>query len=235
MTRKNFRYEQLTFARLLGGRRKGAGRKKSPDSGVPHLRRAPVSIRQAVHVTVRVREDVPHLRQLHVLGVFHRCFEVARERPGRKDSGLFRLVHYSIQGNHIHLLVQASDRDTLTRALIGLLGRSAMALNKLFGRCGEVFADRYHDRVLSTPREIYNVLRYLFENARKHGMSLIKGRPDPYSSGLWFDGWKDYVHDGWIRRESPVARAVGWLLNKGWRRYGLLELRPAWDHSLNWR
>jgi len=186
-----------------------------------------------VHVTVRVREDVPFLRQLHFLRELHRCFEEARERPGRKTTGWFRLLHFSIQGNHIHLLVQGSDRGTLTRALIGLLGRIGKAVNRVFGRSGEVFADRYHDRVLSTPREIYNVLRYLFDNARKHGMSLIKGRPDPFSSGLWFDGWKDYVHDGWIRMESPVARAASWLLNQGWRRYGLLELRPAWDRSLN--
>ena len=215
MIRKGARCEQLTFERLLGGRRKGGGRKKSPDSGVPHLRRAPVSGRQAVHVTVRVREDVPFLRQLTLLRELHRCFEEARERPGGRMTGWFRLVHFSIQGNHMHFLVQGSDRETLTSALIGLLGRTAKAVNRVFGRSGEVFAERYHDRVLSTPREIYNVLRYLFENARRHGMAVVKGRPDPYSSGLWFDGWKDYVHDGWIRRESPVARAVGWLVNKG--------------------
>ena len=83
-----------------------------------------MSGRQAVHVTARVKEGVPFLRQLHVLKEFHRCFGEARERPGRKTSGWFRLLHYSIQGNHIHLLVQASDRDTLTRALMGSWGAS---------------------------------------------------------------------------------------------------------------
>ena len=71
------------------------------------------------------------------------------------------------------------------------------------------------------------------ENARKHGVALQRDRPDPYSSGLWFQGWRDYVHDGRLGKEGPVAKATSWLLSKGWRRYGLLEVRFAWDRKLN--
>ncbi|MCI0571276.1 MAG: hypothetical protein L0Y66_11025 [Myxococcaceae bacterium] len=142
-------------------------------------------------------------------------------------------MDFSLQSNHFHLLVEASDRRTLSNALCGFLARFAKGLNRLFGRSGTVFPQRYHDRLLRTPREVYNAIRYLYENARKHGEALLKDRPDPFSSGLWFEGWKDYVHDGWLGREGPVAKATSWLLSKGWRRYGLLELRFAWDRRLN--
>jgi hypothetical protein len=233
MKQKAARVEQLTFDRLLGGRRKGGGRKKSPSSGVSHLKRAEVSGRVPVHVTARVVEGFPCLRQPLVRELFLRCCKKARERPGRSQTGWFHLAEFSLQGTHFHLLVEASDRKTLARALNGLFVRFARGLNKLFRRKGKVFADRYHDRLLRTPREVYNAIRYLFENARKHGEALVMGRPDPYSSGLWFSGWKDYVHDGWFGKEGPVAKATSWLLTQGWRRYGLLDLRPAWDRRLN--
>ena len=233
MRKREPRAQQLTFDRLLGGRGKRRGRKKSPSSGVPHLKRAEVTGKVPVHVTTRVAEDVPNLRQLGVREACLRCFREARERPGRSTTGWFRLVEFSIQGNHLHFLVEASDRKTLSRAICGLLGRLAKALNKFFKRSGDVFPERYHDRLLRTPREVYHAIRYVMENARKHRMALREGRPDMFSSGLWFAGWKDYVHDGWFGWESPVAKARSWLLSIGWKRWGLLEVRFAWDVRLN--
>jgi REP element-mobilizing transposase RayT len=225
---KPARIQQLTFDRLLGGRRKG-GRKKSPSSGVSHLKRAAVSGRVPVHVTARVREGLPNLRHPGVLELWWRCCRKVRER--RSGTGWFHLVEYSLQGNHIHLLAEASDRKALSNALNGLFVRFAKGLNKLLRRRGKVFAERYHDRLLGTPREVYNALRYVLENARKHGVWLRKGRPDPFSSGPWFEGWKDYVRDGWLGWTGPVARATSWLLTTGWKRHGLLEVRWAWDRT----
>ena len=221
------RLQQLTFDQLPGGRRKRAGRKKSPSSGVSHLKRAAVSGRVPVHVTARVREDLPNLRQSAILDLFWHCCREACQRPGRSRTGWFRLVEFSLQGNHVHLVAEASDRRVLSNALNGFFVRFAKGLNKLLKRKGKVFADRYHDHVLTTPREVYNALRYVMENARKHGMWLRKGRPDPFSSGPWFDGWDDYEHDGWLGWSGPVARATSWLRTTGWKRYGLLELRFA--------
>ena len=44
-----------------------------------------------------------------------------------------------------------------------------------------------------------------------------------------FTGWKDYVHDGFLSWEGPMAQARSWLLREGWKRHGLLDLRPVWD------
>ena len=224
--RENQGARQLTFAQHLRRKGKKRGRKKSPDSGVSHLKRGEVSEDVPVHATLKVEEGLPDLRDFGVYEVLWSVFEAARERAGRKVDGWFRLVHYSIQGNHVHLIVEASDRDALSRGMNGLCVRLARRLNKLWKRTGKVFADRFHHRLLRTPKEVYNTLRYIFDNARKHGRGTWKGRPDPFSSGLWFSGWKDYVHDGWMAVAGPIAQAKTWLLAQGWRRHGLLVLRP---------
>ena len=134
----------------------------------------------------------------------------------------FRLVHYSVQSNHLHLIVEAKDRRALSRGLQGLLVRIAKALNRLWGRKGSVFSDRYHDRILRTPREVRNALRYVLLNARRHG--ILGPSPDPYSSGRWFDGWRERLGRLVLGREGPVARARTWLLAVGWRRHGRIGL-----------
>ncbi|MCY2958581.1 MAG: hypothetical protein NTY35_00285 [Planctomycetota bacterium] len=96
----------------------------------------------------------------------------------------------------------------------GLLVRVAKALNRAWDRRGRVFSDRYHARILRTPREVRSVLVYLLQNARKHGAHLLG--IDAYSSGPWFDGWLDRV----ARDARPIAVARSWLLRVGWRRGG---------------
>ena len=71
------------------------------------------------------------------------------------------------------------------------------ALQRLPG-IGARSAQRLAYHVLKTPREVYCAKRYVYENARKHLLPTHRGRPEAFSSGLWFQGWKDYVHDGWV-------------------------------------
>jgi REP-associated tyrosine transposase len=175
------------------------------------------------HVTLRVREDVPSLRSVRLVRELERSFAVACER------GVFRLAHYSLQGNHAHLIVEAAGRDALGRGMKAIAARLARAVNRVFARSGPVLADRYHVRVLRTPREVRNALAYVLLNARRHaaraGRTLSRAvRIDPASSGRWFDGWK-----GANAPEPPpdlpaVARPRTWLLARGWReRGGLLD------------
>ena len=80
----------------------------------------------------------------------------------------FRLVHYAVMGNHVHLIVEAPDRVALGRAMKGLGVRVAKGLNRVMGRRGKVLGDRYHGRILRTPSETKRARVYLLENARKH-------------------------------------------------------------------
>ncbi len=195
---------------------------------MPHVSRTAFAKTLPAHVTVRLRKDLPSLRIGKLVRALERTFAAGCERPG------FRLVHYSLQGNHAHLIVEAQDRFALGRGMRAVGIRVARAVNRIAGRKGRVLADRYHLRLLPTPREVRSALRYVLLNARRHAASArakLAGaiRLDPASSARWFDGWKReklaVVREGPIAglARPAVARARTWLLTVGWRRYGLLD------------
>jgi len=177
-----------------------------------------------VHVTLRVRPDVPSLRTVAVVQEFRRSLAEACER------GDFRVSHYSLQGDHAHLIVEARSKEALASGMNSIGARLARAVNRVVGRSGRVLDGRYHHRVLRTPREVRRALAYVLLNARRH---LAKRRRatraalatfDPASSARWFDGWlkaANRVPEPRVRLE--VARPRTWLLRIGWRRYGLVD------------
>ena len=186
-----------------GGRRPGAGRKPIHPRpglirpGVPHLRRPAMKARHPAHVTLRLLEGIPSLRRHGTAAALKEAFRSGAGRQG------FRLVHYSIQGNHLHLIVEADDRVALSRGMQGLAIRCARALNRALRRSGKVFADRYHAHHLATRREVANALRYVLENARHHGDQTPR---DPYTSRRWLWRTPD--------EEAPVRAPRTWLLRE---------------------
>jgi len=220
------RPEQLELdRRCWGGRRPGAGRKPGPNPRLRHRSREPLAERYPCHVTLKVRKDVPSLRTVRLVQEVERTFARGCER------GEFRLVHYSLQGDHAHLVVEAADRHALGRGMKAIGSRLARAVNRVFGRSGPVLADRYHVRVLKTPREVRNALAYVLLNARRHAAKAgrrLSGALgiDPASSGRWFDGWKGAIprrHVGNGHSPRAVSTPQSWLLSDGWRQWGLLE------------
>ena len=207
-----------------GGARPGAGRKpKGEKAGVRHATRAALASRYPAHVMVKLRKGLPRLRRAREYAVLRGAFAAGCERVG------FRLVHYAVLNDHLHLLVEGNGREAVVRGLQGLLIRVAKRLNKLWGRKGSVFGDRYHDRVLKTPREVRLAIRYVLTNGFKHhGQGASERVPqamDMFTSGPWFDGWREAVRVRGIEAEArPVAGARTWLLGTGWRRLGLLSL-----------
>jgi len=211
----------LRAARRWGGLREGAGRKPRAVRRDPHLLRAPLASRHPCHVTLKVRRDVPSLRTVAFVREFERSLRIACER------GRFRVVHYSLQGNHAHLIVEAASARDLSCGLKSVAARLARAANRVFHRSGAVLSDRCHVRVLRYPREVRNAIAYVLCNARRHLAKLgrridPRGRIDPASSGRWFDGWR---RDASVRAHDPPAVAVArtWLLGLGWRRAGLVD------------
>ena len=194
-----------------GGKREGAGRKPAASSGttsrVPHAARPELKARFPVHVVLRVVRGRPSLRERGAHHALLACFVKSANRFG------MRVNEYSVQSNHIHLIVEADGTASLSKGMQGLNRRIAWALSRLWHRRGRVFADRYHATILQTPCQVKNTLRYVLHNARKHGSSF-QG-PDPFSSGEWFDGWNDYA-PAIESRGSPLARATTWLQRIGW-------------------
>src|SRR6266550_6849885 len=216
------RVRQLQFEfRTWGGRRVGAGRPpKGERAGVSHLRRPVLSRHHPVHVTLKIRRDVPRLRRKSLLRACRKAFEAGRERFG------FRLVHFSVQADHIHLICEAEDRRALSRGLQGLNVRIAKAINKALARKGKVLADRYHSRELATPTEVRRALAYVLANHAHHraqqGLRSRTNAVDAFSSALDFDGWICRVRSSepWRYTEPVTAPPTTWLLRVGWTRAG---------------
>ena len=191
-----------------------------------HAKRETLAARFPVHVTVRLERGLPSLRRKEAHRVLKCAFAAGSERFG------FRLVEYAVLSNHLHFIAESSDERSLARGMQGLSVRIARALNRLWQRVGRVFADRYHARILRTPREVRNALVYVLHNARKHGVWASRGA-DPYSSGETFDGWKEERgrseenESGNGRATGFLSRARTWLLRSGWRCHGLLSLLEA--------
>ena len=216
------RSRQLEFPapRTWGGRRRGAGRKPRPGRrpGVPHRRRPLHVAAHPVHVTLRADPAVGCLRS-------GRVFPAVRRALGKSSRSEFRLVEFSVQRDHLHLIAEAEHGRALTNGIRGLAIRLARAVNRVLGRRGRVVADRFHARALTTPRAVRHALVYVLMNSRKHGVTGLA--LDPCSSALWFSAWRVQQKQP-MPGPGPVAAARTWLLRVGWRRHGLIgvEERP---------
>jgi REP element-mobilizing transposase RayT len=158
---------------------------------------------------------------------------LAIRRASQADPKHFRVVHFSIQFDHLHLIVEASDKQALSRGMQGLAVRIARYVNDLLGRRGKFWADRWHGRALTSPRSVRNALVYVLMNFRKHARFPLPAGVDAFSSARDFDGWHT---SGRLRRlvchaaERPpplprgpsVSAAATWLARIGWRRHGFI-------------
>ena len=154
----------VTRLQAHGGARRGTGRKpKGRVASVMHLARPRLSGREPVLVTLKFESTLPSARSQFAFRLILRSLACARDRFG------MRVIQFSVQRDHIHLLVEAASSAALTRAMKGLAVRLARGLNRRLKRRGRVFKERYHGRVLATPRQVRNALAYVLSNGRKHG------------------------------------------------------------------
>ena len=169
-----------------------------------------------MNITLRARAGLPSLRDGQLSAIVRSCIAAA-SRDG------FRVIAFSIQDNHLHLLAEADDQRHLVSGVQGLSIRTARAVNRALGRRGSFWGDRYHARDLATPREVRHAWVYVLRNVEKHqpGTSL---RPDPCSSAPWFDGFAGHQPSS---TPCPVLPARTWLATIGWRRAGPIQPHEA--------
>jgi hypothetical protein len=140
----------------------------------------------------------------------------------------FRVVHYSIQDHHLHLVVEAAGRTALSKGMQGLNIRVAKRINKILKRKGTVFTDRYHETILKSPTQTKNGIKYVLLNARRHaaqsGMRCAPDWIDAYSSGRFFDGWRGLRVRPPPDEEPTVSEPKTWLASEGWRKLGLIPV-----------
>jgi hypothetical protein len=137
-------------------------------------------------------------------------------------------VQFAVLRDHLHLLVEAEGRESLTRGMRGLNTRLAIHLNRAFERTGRLLDDRFHARALCNPLAVRRGLCYVLQNFRKHeassGRKLAMRWLDPCSSGAAFDGWRAGLPSGTPTLELGLLPARTWLLRAGWRRHGLIDI-----------
>jgi REP element-mobilizing transposase RayT len=173
---------------------------------------------------------------------------IAISRANRRAPERFRIVQFSVQHDHVHLIVEALNKGELSAGVRSVSIRVARYVNDLLMRRGRLWADRWFGRALRSPREVRFALGYVLTNFRKHALKPLGAGVDPYSSGGWFEGWREWrpssgsaplfaarpppgvaVTPGMVQADSelferPVLPARAWLTTIGWRRYGLLGM-----------
>jgi putative transposase len=231
----------LAFARPgRGGARPGAGRKPGPHPKTPHRARPRHYFGHPVHVTLRAA--LGSLRSQ----LLYPTVRIAISLATRHSPDRFRIVHYSVQSNHLHLIVEAAERRSLSAGVHGLEIRITRYINRLLRRRGSFWADRWHGRALKSPREVRNALVYVLANFRKHASRPVPPGADPCSSSAWFHGWRgaDAQHGARLdARAPPLARRAWpvpptdekvpvseprtWLLREGFLKAGRVRLDEA--------
>ncbi|TMQ24328.1 MAG: hypothetical protein E6J90_08190 [Deltaproteobacteria bacterium] len=224
--------EQLVLFKKRGGKRRGAGRPpKGKRSGSPHKERPFLHERYPVHVVLRVIGAVGNLRRRCV----YQAIREATLTTARREN--FRIVHLSIQRNHVHLLVEADDKKALASGMQGFQISAAKHLNAAISkgkpgprRRGIVFPDRYHAEIITSPRQARHALNYVLSNWRKHKEDrkapMSSWKIDWFSSAVMFPGWAEYGEEAflWRGRETYepllVYQPKTWLLRVGWMRGG---------------
>lgn len=166
---------------------------------------------------MRAVGGLPRLRRPPIYRVIQDC--IAKGSTGR-----FRIVQFSVQKDHLHLVIEAADKQALSSGARGLAIRSARRLNGHLGRTGKVWGDRYHTRAMKTPTEVRRALVYVLMNIRKHSEEPCDGL-DPCSSALWFDGFTVAIRPPASTGPPPVQSPQTWLASRGWRLRGLIDPR----------
>jgi REP element-mobilizing transposase RayT len=231
---------ELVF-RTHGGKREGAGRKpKSKQAGERHGERPEHDPRHPVHVTLRVVRSVDGLRRKDIYLALREATIVTAKRED------FRIVHMSIQRDHVHLIVEADSKSALSRGVRGFSISAARQINKAITerggdrRTGKVIGDRFHARPLTSPRAVRNTLAYVLNNYRHHREDRAAfaqaWKADPFSSGPLFFGWKELEASPilWPLRPTYhpliVFRPRTWLLQNWDRFHPLISVREVPGH-----
>jgi REP element-mobilizing transposase RayT len=222
--------------RTHGGKRRGAGRPpKGERAGSPHTRRPVLKARFPVHVVLRVASDLGSLRTRQIYGALREAtIAVARRELNLAEMGAFRIVHLSIQRTHVHLLVEADHRMALSRGMQSFQISAARHINRVAGRSGTVFPDRFHQQIITNCNQARRALAYVLNNWRKHREDRgSEWNVDPFSTGVVFDGWREredaLVLWRWRTTYQPlvVYFPTTWLLRVGWRRYGTVPFHEV--------
>ncbi len=177
-----------------GGKRAGAGR-PNKSGQVNHMKRERLDGKSPAHITIRLTEGLPSLRQNDLFNEFKNSLTLAKKK------GL-KVVHYALLGNHIHMIVESYDNKTLSRGMQSF-GISFAKAIKRFKKVNDLVAGKsnksemkqpifngsYHLRIVRTPTEMKRLLQYVLLNPVKH--KQVNAYLDKFTTACFFNSWED--------------------------------------------
>lgn len=152
---------------------KKAGRPAIHDKGIRHTVRPRIHKTTMLHLTIKVRENKADIKNKRILKLLHHAIKRARLQR-------LKVLHYTLEYNHVHLLVEATNNQILHKGMQAFGITFSKWINRLKLRKGTVYKHRYHFHALRSTRERKNALNYIFTNGVKHGRT--RSRIDPYNS-----------------------------------------------------
>ncbi len=88
-----------------------------------------------------------------------------------------KIIAYCIMNNHVHMLIETYDIKELSKYMQRLNTTYAKYYNKKYNRIGYVFRDRYKSEGIYSEEQLYNCIKYIYDNPVKAG---ICNRPEEY-------------------------------------------------------
>lgn len=179
---------------------KNAGRHAIHDIGIRHIKRPEIKKLMPLHLTIKlIRADIQNKIILKAL----------RNAIFRARLHGLRIIHYSLEHDHIHLYAESADNLILAKSMKAFGVSLVKKINRHFKSKGTCYKTRYHLRVLRSASEVKNVINYILKNGIKH--KRTKSVIDVYNSSI-------VLHDFRI-----LGLKVNWADIKNNREYGVLK------------
>lgn len=160
-----------------GGRRPGSGRKRIHSKGIAHRTREKITFKTPLHINFKFKTSIRNKQNLRLL---------KRAIMNARSHGL-KIIHYSLQSNHVHLIVEAPHNSILTKGMRSLSVTFAKGL-----KLGRIQIQRYHLHVLKSIRETRNAVQYVLFNKQKHEKGTYS-TIDEYSSVLTLKNGLEFI------------------------------------------
>jgi REP element-mobilizing transposase RayT len=211
--------KQLEFSGIKGhgGKRKRAGRKNNSGT-VNHMEREKVDFKKLVHLTQKLKPIRFKLRN-------HEFLKEFKQACKRVQSFGLHVIHFAIQNNHIHFILEAKDNQALSNGMRSLGCKIAKLINRRVGTKGPVFHGRYHLHVLKKPTEMRNALRYVLLNQANH--SKLIPYADEFSTAKYFTEFRHLLKENigpllkdhrTLELPEFLKSPTSWLCKSGWMR-----------------
>lgn len=124
---------------------------------------------------------------------FERYLEICRRY---KDQYEFKLYHWVLMNNHVHLLIETKEGSSLSKLMQGINLAYTIWFNRKKGKVGHLWQDRYKSALVERDNYLLECRRYIERNPLRAG--LVK---DPMEYP-----WSSYKIYGYGKRDELTDR-----------------------------